>query len=206
MIGDTCHMGYDAYGAVVAWEPLVSLTREPDWGHVWLWDQETEEPMAPFLSVDHMPGTKGHWNSLWYYSDCLRPRLTPATRTLTDPVLGTLTTGYVFAEDWEPERRDDLASDAGPGAEPTPEDWRFLLNYTLRPAGVRELLDAAHRLPWDLLTRLGKECDAVPLEQRDPLHGAVLWFDDFEFFTFAHIRLLERATAGGHGVVTVHGW
>lgn len=71
-----------------------------------------------------MPGLKGHWNSLWYYSDCLRPRLTPEARALTDPALGTLTTGYGFAEGWEPERRDDLASDAGPDAEPTPEDWR----------------------------------------------------------------------------------
>ncbi|MFI9455819.1 hypothetical protein [Amycolatopsis sp. NPDC052450] len=198
-------MGYDAYGAVVEWEPLLALTREPHWDHVWLWD-DAEEPMAPFLSVDDMPGTKGHWNSLWYYGDCLRPRLTPETRALADTVLGTLTTGYVSTEEWEPERRDDLAADAGPHAQPAPEDWRHLLNYTLRPAGVRELLDAAHRLPWDLLTRLGEECDAIPQEQRDPPHGAVLWFHDFRYFTFSHIALLEQAAAGGHGVVTIGGW
>lgn len=80
------------------------------------------------------------------------------------------------------------------------------MNYTLRPASVRELLDAAHRLPWDLLARLGEECDAVPLEQRDPPHGAVVWFHDFKLFTFAHISLLEEAAADGHGVVTAHGW
>ncbi|RSM60702.1 hypothetical protein DMH03_18350 [Amycolatopsis sp. WAC 01376] len=71
---------------------------------------------------------------------------------------------------------------------------------------MRELLDAAHRLPWDLLTRLGEECDAIPQEQRDPPHGAVLWFHDFRYFTFSHIALLEQADAGGHGVVTIGGW
>ncbi|MFC3452480.1 hypothetical protein [Amycolatopsis speibonae] len=198
-------MGYDAYGAVVEWEPLLSLTREPHWDHVWLWD-ETGEPMAPFLSVETMPGTKGHWNSLWYYGDCLRPRLTLETRALTDSVLGTLTTGYTFTEEWEQERRDDLTSDAGPHAQPTPGDWRDLGTYTLRPAGVREVLEAAHRLPWGLLARIGEVCDAIPQEQREPPSGAVLWFHDFRHFTLSHVALLEEAAAGGHGVVTIGGW
>jgi hypothetical protein len=191
---------------VVEWEPLVAVTREPHWGHVWMWEDETGEPMAPFLSVDHMPGIKGHWNSQWYYGDCLRPRLDPGIRAVTDTVLGLLTTGYCFVDDWEPERRNDLVADAGPHAEPMPDDWRHVLNYTLRPAGVHELLATAHRLPWELLARLGEECDTEPLEQRDPPSGAVLWFDDFRHFTLAHVDLLEEAAAGGYGVVTSNGW